>query len=117
MFIPIDFDPFADTGVGTATPLSEAQQEIWAVTQMGPQESCVYNLCYALRLSGELSLPGLQAATQELFDRHEALRMVFDAEGPNQTTRPPSTVNQPLQDLTGLAPSERERSVARLLAE
>jgi len=102
---PVDFDPFtADVDVATVPPLSEAQQEIWAVTQLGPEESCAYNLCYALRLSGELSWPALQAAIRQLLDRHEALRTTFEADGHGQTIQPPPSWDQPPLDLTSPPP-------------
>src|SRR5512145_2263223 len=68
---PVDFDPFADaTHRATTLPLSEAQREIWAAVQMGPEASCAYNLCFALRLVGDVSAEDLRPLVQQLFDRH-----------------------------------------------
>ncbi len=59
-------------------PLSFSQERLWFLNQLEPA-SCVYNLCYALRLRGRLAVPALARSLRELVRRHESLRTTFDA--------------------------------------
>ncbi|QCQ92199.1 non-ribosomal peptide synthetase [Rhodococcus sp. SGAir0479] len=62
-------------------PLSLAQQRMWFLGRLDP-ESAVNNIPVAVRLSGALDVPALQAAVTDLLARHESLRTVFpDADG------------------------------------
>ncbi|MBR7671820.1 amino acid adenylation domain-containing protein [Streptomyces daliensis] len=84
-------------------PLSFAQQRMWLLNRMqeaGPGAAAAYNLPMALRISGELNVAALEAALNDVADRHETLRTVFpDVEGvPRQrilegeAAHPPLTV-------------------------
>jgi amino acid adenylation domain-containing protein len=114
---PVDFDPFAEVALDGPFALSEAQREIWAVVQMGPEASCAYNQCFVLRLDGDVSVSALRRAVQLVFDRHDSLRTRFDAWGDSQVIRPPEPIDVPVLDLSALAPEERGRRIEAVLAE
>nr|WP_302071611.1 non-ribosomal peptide synthetase [Rhodococcus ruber] len=77
-------------------PLSLAQQRMWVLNRMNPA-SAAYNIPLALRLSGLLDVPALEAAVWDVMDRHEVLR-----------TRYPDTDDGPVHEvllLPEVAPS------------
>src|SRR6185369_16459528 len=80
-------------------PLSFGQQRLWFLDQL-QSGSPVYHLPVALRLSGELSVPALQASLSEVVRRHESLRTILVTVGgqPFQRVLPPAAV--PLEGLT-----------------
>ena len=65
---------------GTDAPLSAAQQRLWILDQLEPGNP-VYNIPWALRLTGELNPVALQSALDELVARHESLRTRFATVG------------------------------------
>jgi amino acid adenylation domain-containing protein len=98
-------------------PLSFAQSRMWFLHQLAPA-SPVYNIPFAVRLSGALEPFSLRQAVREIVRRHEALRTTFPAESGRaaQVIAPPesATVAIPLVDLGALAESAREAELARL---
>ncbi|RFB75519.1 non-ribosomal peptide synthetase/type I polyketide synthase [Methylovirgula sp. 4M-Z18] len=62
-------------------PLTEPQSEIWLSAQMGDEASCAFNESVTLRLRGALDTAMLTQALQEIVQRHDALRLQFDAGG------------------------------------
>ncbi len=100
-------------------PLSFAQQRLWLIDQLQPQQA-TYNLPGALHLSGPLNFAALEQAIGELFRRHEALRTAFatmpDGE-PAQIIAVPATYRLPVTDLRVLPARERADVTARRLRE
>ncbi|MQY03032.1 non-ribosomal peptide synthetase [Actinomadura macrotermitis] len=71
-----------------AVPLSSGQSRMWFLNRF-QEESAVYNMPMALRLSGPLDRGALGAALDDVIGRHEVLRTVFpdDAGVPRQEVR------------------------------
>ena len=79
-------------------PLSSAQQRLWFLNRLeGP--SSTYNIPLLWRLSGTLDREALQAAVDDLVDRHETLRTVFpERDGQaHQVILEPRTVSVPVR--------------------
>ncbi|RKH24696.1 non-ribosomal peptide synthetase, partial [Corallococcus sp. CA031C] len=99
-------------------PLSFAQQRLWFIDQLDPGTSA-FNIPTAVRLQGELKVPALERALQELFHRHEALRTTFLSEEgrPFQVIQPPRESLLARMDLQSTPESERDASTQRLLQQ
>ncbi|MFL6293499.1 MAG: amino acid adenylation domain-containing protein, partial [Thermoanaerobaculia bacterium] len=95
---PADLDP------PEAIPVSFAQERLWFLDRLTPG-SPAYNIPVALRLSGDLDLPGLERAFADVVGRHEALRTTFAERGgtPVQRIAPPAGWTIPVADLSGLS--------------
>ncbi|GLV55537.1 hypothetical protein KDH_23810 [Dictyobacter sp. S3.2.2.5] len=93
-------------------PLSFAQEQLWFLEQLHPEES-TYTIPCVLSLRGKLDVAVLTRCWQILFARHEALRTVFlEVDGkPVQRILPPSEVVIPYLDLSHMG--EQERQAAR----
>jgi len=99
-------------------PLSFGQKRLWFVNQLTPGQPC-YNLPMAVRLSGPLNLAPLQQAFNEIWARHESLRIILttvDGE-PVQVIHPPQTWKLPVVDLSQLAETESLTEAHRLATD
>ncbi|RKG94450.1 amino acid adenylation domain-containing protein, partial [Corallococcus carmarthensis] len=96
-------------------PLSFAQQRLWFLDQLTPDDSS-YNLPVALRLIGRLDVEALRRAFEALVARHEALRTTFfEEEGqPFQRIHAPAEWALPVEDLSSLEESARDAETLRL---
>ncbi|WP_414676466.1 amino acid adenylation domain-containing protein, partial [Longimicrobium sp.] len=103
---------------GATAPLSFAQERLWFLHAMQPDE-VGYNMSFPARLVGRLDAAALERALGALTERHEALRTTFRPveRGAVQVVHPPAPAHLPVLHLTGLAPQERDREARRLALE
>src|SRR4051812_11224243 len=112
-YIPVDYDPFADTGAkSVAFPMTESQREVWASAQMAAEASNAYNVCHAFRVRGAFSIEAMKVALQQLVDRHQAMRLVCDPDGETQHELTPAAIPISVVDLSSMTPSEREQKTS-----
>ena len=97
--------------------LSFGQERLWFLDRLIPG-SAAYNISVALRLSGDLRVPALSAALDEVVRRHEVLRTTFRQSGgePRQAIAPELRLPLPVLDLRDLPEAEREAEALRRLA-
>jgi len=87
-------------GADTA-PLTEAQEHLWILAQLGDEGSRAYNESMTLHLRGPLDRGGaLERGLEVVIGRHEALRASFGSDGQVQTFAPPGPVALPLGEVT-----------------
>jgi hypothetical protein len=108
--------PFELTELGQASgvPLTEAQQQLWALAQLGTDGSGAYNESVALELRGPLDLAAMRHAVGKVVQRHEALRTQIGEQGDLQHILPAVRVDVPLVDLSG-QPTTCKESLAEWL--
>ena len=94
-------------------PLSYAQQRLWFIDRL-EGGSIEYLMPEAVRLRGRLDRAALEYAAGAIVARHEILRTRFhEADGqPVQIVDPDAKVHVAFEDLSGLAPDERDQRVA-----
>lgn len=98
------------------TPLTHAQQREWALEQFRPAN----NIAGALSLHGRVDLDLLSRILTQVLERHEVLRSTVTIRDgrPIQVVHPATPVPVPVEDLSHLAPDEKEHAVrSRYLAE
>ncbi|WP_338746654.1 non-ribosomal peptide synthase/polyketide synthase [Pseudomonas putida] len=99
-------------------PLSFNQQRLWFLWQLAPH-SAAYNISGGLRLRGQLVVPALRAAFEQLQARHGSLRTVFSDDG--EQVRQQVLANPALalreMSLEQLPAGEREARLLEYLAD
>jgi amino acid adenylation domain-containing protein len=88
-------------------PLTTAQRGIWALCQLDPSTSGAFNESILCRFEGPLDVGVLRRALQRVVERHEALRVTFEADGERQVVQVRMPVDIPLIDLTDLSGEEQ----------
>jgi amino acid adenylation domain-containing protein len=99
---------------GEDLPLSFAQQRIWFLQQLNPDDAS-YNSSATIHLTGRLEAATLERALNEIVLRHEALRTTFPAvDGqPKQVIHQSSDLTLPVVDLSEVEGEPREAEVRR----
>jgi hypothetical protein len=98
-------------------PLSSAQQRLWLLHQMEP-DNTAYSVVLATRLRGALNIAALEASLNEVVRRHESLRTTFAVRDgdPAQVITPSLRVPLQVIDLRSLPAAERGNESLRLAA-
>ncbi|MFI4957531.1 MAG: amino acid adenylation domain-containing protein [Lysobacterales bacterium] len=93
-------------------PLSDGQLEKWLGCQYGGAATLAFNESAALTLNGPLEVAALKRALAAVWDRHEAFRLSFAADGKSQRVH--ADVPLPLRELDYAAFADRaeERFIA-----
>ena len=100
-------------------PASFAQQRLWFLDRLQPGQS-VYNVPFAMRLTGSLRVDVLQRSLDTLLKRHEVLRTVFSEDetgNPIQVVNGWQQVELPITDLRNASLERREEEARSLLLE
>lgn len=98
-------------------PLSFSQQRLWFLDHLDHAAGAAYHLPMALRLTGALDAPALQATLDRLVARHETLRTRFElVDGEPVQKIAPADTRFPLlhQDLRDLSSDQRTATLTRL---
>ncbi|MEV0076401.1 non-ribosomal peptide synthase/polyketide synthase [Nocardia neocaledoniensis] len=97
--------------------LSPAQQRMWVLHQLAPR-SAAYHIPAALRLTGDLDLPAMQAAVADLLARHDTLRTRYPdtPSGPVQQVMPAWSAAVELSPIP-VAAGDLEARIAALVAQ
>lgn len=103
------------SGNGDSAParvaLSEAQKQLWLLSQIDPEGSLAYNLNATIELKGKLDAPKMREVVERLAERHEALRTTVAPGGEYQLVRPHLSPRIRQFDYSSLSPEEREAAV------
>jgi amino acid adenylation domain-containing protein len=93
-------------------PLTEAQKQLWFLTQIGDEGSLAYNVYTSIQLKGPFQLRAMCQAVQKLVERHETLRTIISEQGDFQEILPDLKVDVPLIDFSSVDSRYRESEVA-----
>lgn len=107
--------PIQPVAQGTVFPLSFAQQRLWFLYQLAP-DNPFYNVPAAIRLQGTLDHAALERSFNEIVRRHAALRTTFTtvAGQPVQVITPEVKIKLPVVDLQSVPLDERDRITQQL---
>ncbi|RKZ79614.1 MAG: non-ribosomal peptide synthetase, partial [Candidatus Parabeggiatoa sp. nov. 1] len=98
-------------------PLTEAQKQLWVLSQIGDEGSIAYNVSLSLQLQGHFELAAMRQAVQQVVNRHDALRTVMSRDGDFQQCLPSVSIEVPVVDLSGNLAQERDSTVTSFLEQ
>jgi amino acid adenylation domain-containing protein len=93
------------------SPLTEPQLEIFLSAQIDSEASTSYNESFTLKMRGPFNEAAFRDSLQDLVSRHQALRATFATSGERIAFAPNANIDIPLEDLSALAPAERDARV------
>ena len=101
-----------------ALPLSFAQQRLWFLDQLEP-DNPLYNIPWALRVSGNLKVEALEQSLNAIVERHETLRTTFVAgkDEPAQRIAPHARLALGITDLSRRSETGRGSEVESFIRE
>ncbi|EAU61767.1 linear gramicidin synthetase subunit B, partial [Stigmatella aurantiaca DW4/3-1] len=110
--------PLAPVSREGELPTSFAQYRLWFLDQL-QTGGYSYNVPVGMRLLGPLDREALERSLQEIIRRHEVLRTTFVSSGGRtvQVISPEVRLALAVENLEGLAPSEREGEAQRRARE
>ncbi len=99
-------------------PLSFAQQRLWVLDQMEPNNP-LYNIPRRTRMRGELNIPAFTAALNGIVQRHETQRTTFAVKDgqPVQVIAPSLVLDVAVRDISNLSDDTRLVEATRLAEE
>ncbi|TCP59055.1 amino acid adenylation domain-containing protein [Tumebacillus sp. BK434] len=100
------------------SPLSYSQERMWVMEQMEP-DAAVYNVPFAVTITGELDRDLLSQSIHEVIRRHEALRTTFPVTDGTPTILIHQELSVPITalDVRDVPEGEREEAAKRLARE
>jgi amino acid adenylation domain-containing protein len=112
----LNASPIVPVPRGQNLPLSFAQQRLWFLNQVEPNNTA-YNILDAVRLTGSLNISALEQSLNEIVRRHEILRTTFTTVNgqPMQVIAPTLTLTVQVIDLKAL-PEEQQSQQSQQLA-
>ncbi|RZL01391.1 MAG: amino acid adenylation domain-containing protein, partial [Rubrivivax sp.] len=104
-------DGFAAQGTTAASeaPLSPGQTERWLAAIYDPAARRALNESFCVALTGQVDVPALKAALQDVLQRHTAFQLRFDLDEPRQIVEPQATV--PIADIDLRAKPDSEQAL------
>ena len=99
----------------TSFPSTDAQQQLWFLSQLDINTSIAYNQSLIMEISGNLNSDAVYAAIQTLIERHETLRTAFSDDGKLQVILPKAYIEIPITDLSHFGENELEKAKAEWL--
>jgi amino acid adenylation domain-containing protein len=104
--------PLPRVGTRRRIPLTEAQKQLWVLTQLGEEGSLAYHIYASLQLKGVIRLKALHQSVQQVVMRHEALQTVINDDGDFQQCDPSLQTEVHLIDLSEYADQACETEIA-----
>ncbi len=108
----IEFDPFDGPEIELIAPATESQTEIWASCLIGDDAAnCAFNECFSLWLTGALNAEAMQNALHEVVNRHQALRMIFSADGASVCVLKSTTVAFEFENISFESETQQQKAI------
>lgn len=98
-------------------PLSQSQEGLWYISQLGKTASRSYHETTTLSVNGVLDVSSLGDALQKVLERHEGLRTKIDSFGNEQTVRENLVMDLPVVDLSSYSGSDQELQLQKCFQE